>query len=120
MFPLAYLAAALLPVAFAAPGDLHGTLAKLNAASATFQSAEAKVHRESYNALIKDVDDRQDGSLYVIRKNGKSQMGIKTEGKAARTVEYKDGIVRDYIPGTNCYNTVNKPGKRKMKGTRVS
>ena len=113
MHPSTYLAAALLTTtfaSFAAPGDLQATLTRLDAASATFQSAEAKVHRESYNALIKDIDDRQDGSLYVIRKNGKSQMGIKTEGKSARILEYKDGIVRDYIPGLNCYNTVNKPG----------
>jgi hypothetical protein len=111
-----FLAAALLTAAVAiphapAPGDLPSTLAKLDAASKTFTSAEAKVHRDSWNALIKDIDDRQDGTLYVIRnKDGKSQMGMKTEGQGARTVEYKNGIVRDYIPGTNCFNTVNKPG----------
>jgi len=109
MFPFTYLAAAILTV-LPPPNDLKSTLTRLDASSATFHNAEAKVHRESYNALIKDIDDRQDGSIYVIRKDGKSQVGIKTEGKNARTVEYKDGVVRDYTPGINCYNTVNKPG----------
>ena len=105
-----FVAAALLTPA-PPPGDLQSTLAKLDAASAHFTSAEAHVHRDSYNALIKDIDDRQDGTLYVIRhKDGKSEMGMKTEGQNARTIAYKDGVVRDYIPGSNCFNTVNKPG----------
>ncbi len=106
--PVLLLAAA---SASAAPaGDLQATLAKLDAASAHFTSAEASVTREAYTALIKDTDT-QKGSLYVIRsKDGKSQIGLRTDGQGARIVEYKDGIVRDYNPATNCYNTINKPG----------
>lgn len=91
---------------------LKPTLEKLDAASARFTSAEARVHRDSYNALIKDIDDRQDGNMYLIReKAGATQMGLKTEGRTARIVEYKNGTLRDYIPGpADCYNTVNKSG----------
>ncbi len=92
-------------------GNLQETLAKLDAASARFTSAEAKVHRESYLAILKSVDSTQDGSLYVMRgKDGKTQVGLRTEGQGARTVEYRNGVVRDYNPVANCYDTVNKPG----------
>ena len=69
------------------------------------------MHRESYNSVIRDVDDKQDGSIYFIRdKNGSTQMGLATEGKNARTVEYKNGTVRDYNPGIKCFDTVTRPG----------
>ncbi len=91
--------------------DLQATLAKLDAASARFTSAEARVHREAYNSVVRDVDDKQDGSIYFVRdQGGNTQMGLKTEGKGARTVEYKNGTVRDYNPGINCYDTVTRPG----------
>ncbi len=92
-------------------GDLTGTLARLDASSARFTSAEARVHRESYNSVVREVDDTSDGSIYFIReKGGSTQMGLKTEGKNARTVEYKNGTVRDYNPGIKCYDTVTRPG----------
>ena len=98
-------------LALAPAPDLQATLAHLDAASAKFNSAEARVHRESYSALLRSVDTMQDGSLYVIRsKDGKSQMGIRTEGASARIVEYKNGVLKDFIPASKCYNTVSKPG----------
>ena len=93
-----------------AQGDLQATLAKLDASSAKFSSAEARVHREAYNALIKEVDDKSDGMIYFLRSNGSTQMGLKTTGQNARTVEYKNGTVRDYNPGINCFDTVTRPG----------
>ena len=94
-----------------AQGDLQATLAKLDASSAKFTSAEARVHREAYNALIKDVDDKSDGMIYFLRdKNGSTQMGLKTTGQNARTIEYKSGTVRDFNPGINCFDTVTRPG----------
>ena len=110
MFRIVPLAAALLLTTAPAPPDLQATLSKLDAASARFTNAEAHVRREAYNALIKDTDT-QEGTLYVIRtKDGKSQMGMRTEGAGARTIEYKNGVIRDFIPSAKCYNTVSKPG----------
>jgi len=84
------------------------TLEKLDAASARFVSAEAKVHRDAYNAFIKD-SEASDGSMYFIRqKDGKTEVGIVQTGKTARTVAIKDGVIRDYNPGTKCYDTVTK------------
>jgi outer membrane lipoprotein-sorting protein len=103
----------LLPTGPTAPqaNDVQAMKAKLNSASARFTSAEAKVHRENLNYLIKEVDLKQDGSLYIIRaKDGQSQFGLRTVGEDARTVEYKDGIIRVYNAKLNCYNTVQKTG----------
>ena len=103
----------LLSILFAlAPApDLTQTLAQLDASSARFNSAEAKVHRESYSALLRSVDSTQDGSLYVLHgKDGKTQMGLRTEGDNARIVEYKNGTLKDFIPASKCYNTVVKQG----------
>ncbi len=109
---LLLLALAGLPQAQTPSPQLKATLDKLDASSARFTSAEARVHRDSYNALIKEIDDRQDGTLYLTRdKSGATQFGLKTEGKNARVVEYKNGTLKDYIPGTaNCYNTVQQKG----------
>ncbi len=86
------------------------TLEKLDAASARFTSAEAKVQREAYTAFIKETVTTQ-GSTYFIRdKGGKTQMGLATTGPGARTIEYKDGTVRDYNPAAGCYDSVTKPG----------
>ncbi len=91
--------------------QLKATLDKLDAASARFTSAQADVHKVFYNALIKDEEDKQDGTIYFIRdKAGATQMGLKTTGPGARTVEYKAGTVRVYNPGLNCFDTVTKPG----------
>lgn len=106
--PLA--AALLLPAAHPPAPDLAATLARLDAASARFQGAEAHVRREAYTSLIKDTATTE-GSLYVLRtRDGKTQVGIRTTGEGARTIEYKNGVIRDYIAASNCYNTVNKPG----------
>ncbi len=90
--------------------DLTSTLNRLNAASARFTSAEAHVHRDSYNAFIKEIDDRQDGTTYFLRTKDGTQMGLKTTGEKARTVEYKSGVLRDYNPKDNCFDTVTRPG----------
>ena len=39
-----------------------------------------------------------------------TQMGLKTTGPGARTVEYKSGTVRVFNPATDCYDTVTRPG----------
>jgi outer membrane lipoprotein-sorting protein len=98
------------PIAIAQQPDLTQTLAKLDAASAKFTNAQADVHNVSWNYLIKDVDDDQHGIVYFIREKSGSQMGMKTEGKEARTVEYKNNVARIYNPSLKCFDTVRKAG----------
>ena len=87
-------------------GNLQATLAKLDAASAKFQSAEASVHRDAYAAFIKETEG-SDGITYIKRTpEGKTELGMKTTGNQARTILYKDGVVRVYNPKDNCTDTV--------------
>jgi hypothetical protein len=115
MFRISYsaaLAASLLGASHTpAPTNLSATLTKLDAASAHFTSAAANVHRENYVAILHDVDEKTDGSVYVVRsQDGKSQFGLKIQGEHARVVDYKNGVVRDYNPAINCFNTVAAKG----------
>ncbi len=101
------IAAALLFASAAAaqqPGNLQATLHALDESSAHFNSAQASFHKDLYTALVKD-HDLQEGITYAVRKGGASEVGIKITGQGARTVEYKNGIGRDYNPGTNCFNS---------------
>ena len=91
--------------------QLKMTLEKLDEASAHFTSAQASFHKVFYTAILKQETDEQDGSIYFIReKAGATQVGLATTGKDARTVEVKNGTIRVYNPGTNCYDSVSKPG----------
>ncbi len=90
--------------------QLKSTLEKLDAASARFTSAQANFHKVFYNALIKADEDTQTGEIYFLRANNATQMGLKTTGPGARTVEYKSGTVRVFNPATDCYDTVTRPG----------
>ena len=94
---------------------LQQTLAKLDQASEHFNFASANFHKDLYNALVKDHTP-QDGQVYFLRTHnggrGSVQMGARITGVGARTVEYKDGVVKDFNPGINCYDTVQTNGNQ--------
>lgn len=94
---------------------LQSTLEKLNQASTRFHYASADFHKDLYNALVKDHTP-QDGHVYFLRARQDSQkgvqMGARIDGAGARTVEYKDGVLKDYNPGINCYDTVAANGNQ--------
>ena len=107
------LAAACL-VAQAQAGNAHlaETLKRMDATSATFKSAQADFHKVLVNALIKD-ETLQDGMIYVEGKGHATQMGLKITGEGARTLDYKNGVLRVFNPGIRCFNTVpaGNPGQ---------
>ncbi len=112
------IACILLPLCVAAataqqPGSPDATLKALDASSARFVSAQATFKKDLFTKLVND-HDLQDGITFAIRKNGASEVGIKINGKGARTVEYKDGTARDYNPALKCYDTYSAT---KSKGT---
>jgi outer membrane lipoprotein-sorting protein len=98
-----------------ASARLKSTLDKLNQASVRFHYASASFHKDLYNALVKD-HTLQDGHIYFLRtqKGGSKrvQMGARIEGVGARTVEYKDGVVKDFNPGINCFDAVSASGNQ--------
>jgi outer membrane lipoprotein-sorting protein len=95
------LAMLLAPVgALAQGGQLSDTVKKLDAASAKFRSAEADFKKDFYERVVKDTTT-QTGSIYFLRDGSKTQMGAKIKPPEEQVVEFKDGVVRLYKPGTN-------------------
>ena len=81
-------------------GQLSDTVKKLDAASAKFRSAEADFKKDFYERVVKDTTT-QTGSIYFLREGSKTQMGAKIKPPEEQVVEFKDGMVRLYKPGTN-------------------
>ncbi len=92
----------LAPVAASAEGGakLTETIKKLDAASAKFQSAQADFKKDFYERVVKDTTT-QTGTIYFARKGATTQMGAKIVTPAPKVVEFKDGTLKLYDPGTN-------------------
>jgi outer membrane lipoprotein-sorting protein len=82
------------------PARLAETLRKLDASSAKFQSATADVHKDLYERVVRETTT-QIGTIYFIRKGAATQMGVTINPPAAKIVEFKDGKLRLYDPGSN-------------------
>ncbi len=105
----AVLLSPLLPAQQPSP-QLAATLAKLDQASARFTSVQADFHKVSYNHFLKSEDNQQDGRIYFTREHNATQMGLLTTGPQGRTVEFKNGTLRLFNPGLNCFDPVTRPG----------
>jgi outer membrane lipoprotein-sorting protein len=82
------------------PARLAETLHKLDVTSAKFQSATADVHKDLYERVVRETTT-QVGTIYFIRKGATTQMGATIKPPAAKIVEFKDGKLRLYDPGSN-------------------
>ena len=97
-----------------AAGDsarLDQVLQQMDKASAGFQSAQADLKKEVFTKVVNDTQE-QKGQVYFLRKAGQTQMGMKL---TEQVVEYKDGVVRVYNPGTNHVDTVSASGANKNR-----
>jgi outer membrane lipoprotein-sorting protein len=90
-----------------ASSRLDTVLQQMNAAAAKFQSAQADLRQELYTKVVDDTEE-QKGIVYFLRKNGTTQMGIKMP---AQIVEFKDGTLRLFNPGTNHIDAYSASGK---------
>ena len=85
-------------------GQLSETVKRLDAASAKFRSAEADLKKDFYERVVKDTTT-QTGRTYFLRTGSSTQFGAKINPPDEQVVEYKDGLVRLYRPGTNTLTT---------------
>ncbi len=85
--------------------SVPAVLARLDTASASFKSAQANFHKVLLNALIKETTT-QDGSIYIDGKGPQTQVGLKITGEGARTLDYRNGLMRVFNPAISCYNSV--------------
>jgi outer membrane lipoprotein-sorting protein len=96
------------------PSQLDTVLRQMDAASATFKSAQANLRKEVYTAVIHDTEE-QTGLIYFVRKGGSTQMGMKMTSQPQQVVEYKDSKVRVYNPGTNHVDEVSATESNKAR-----
>ena len=82
------------------PGNLDLVLHQLDEGAARFRSAEADLRWDFYERVVRQTTT-QTGSIFFKRENGKTIMGAKLLPPSARFLEYREGFLRIFDPGTN-------------------
>jgi len=98
----------------AKPNRLDAVLKQMDEASAKFQSAEADFSKVLYEKIVND-NTTQKGTIYFKRAGSATQMGATVDPPAAQTVEYKDGKLRLFNPGTNQIQEVSAAGSNQAR-----
>jgi outer membrane lipoprotein-sorting protein len=96
----------------ARPGRLKAVLAQMDAGSAKFRSAEAKIDKQQFEKIVNDTTT-ESGTTYFLRSGNSIQMGAKFEN--GQTMEYKNGVGRLYSVGTNHIDTISASGANKAR-----
>ena len=98
-------------------GRLEAVLSQMNAASAKFTSAQADLRQELFTKIVQDTQT-QTGQIYVLRKSGNTQMGMKMFPADAKpgaqpiqVVEFKDGKLRMLNTSTRQIEQFTTSGK---------
>ena len=87
-------------LAQATGGDVQAVLRQMDAASAKFKSTEADFKWDLYERVVRETTT-QVGRIYFERVGTGTEMGAVIQPPQAKTIEYKDGLVRIFDPGAN-------------------
>jgi len=82
------------------PGHLDEVLRQMDAASLKFQSAEATFRWDLYERVVKQTTT-QTGTIYFKKQGTTTVMGARIEQPSLKIIEFRNGILRLYDPGTN-------------------
>src|SRR5882724_8251898 len=82
------------------PGHLDEVLRQMDAASLKFQAAEANFRWDLYERVVKQTTT-QTGTIYFKKQGTITVMGAKIEQPAIKLIEFRNGLLRLYEPGTN-------------------
>jgi outer membrane lipoprotein-sorting protein len=96
------------------PDRLKTILSQMDAASATFRSAEASIKKEQFQKMISDTAT-ESGSIYFLRSGNSTQIGAKFDPPDEQTLEYKNGVLRLYAPGTNHITEYSSSGPNQAR-----
>jgi outer membrane lipoprotein-sorting protein len=88
------------------PGHLDEVLRQMDAASLKFQSAEANFQWDLYERVVKQTTT-QTGTIYFKKQGSGTVMGAKVTSPSTKIIEFHNGILRLYDPGTNHLTTVD-------------
>jgi outer membrane lipoprotein-sorting protein len=88
------------------PGHLDEILRQMDTASLKFQSAEADIRRDNYERVVKETTT-QTGTIYFKKQSGSTVMGVRLVTPSIKLIEFRNGIVRLYDPGTDHLTVIN-------------
>jgi outer membrane lipoprotein-sorting protein len=95
------------------PGHLDEILRQMDAASLKFQSAEADIRRDTYERVVKETTT-QTGTIYFKKQGGSTVMATRLITPSLKIVDFRNGVVRVYDPGTD-HLTVFNASKNKAQ-----
>jgi outer membrane lipoprotein-sorting protein len=88
------------------PGHLDAVLRQMDAASLKFQSAEADFRWDLYERVVKQTTT-QTGTIYFKKQGTTTVMGAKIVSPSIKIIEFRNGIVRLFDPGTDHLTTID-------------
>jgi outer membrane lipoprotein-sorting protein len=88
------------------PAHLDEVLRQMDEASQKFQSAEADIRRDNYERVVKETTT-QTGTIYFKKQAGSTVMGTRLVTPSVKIVDFHNGVVRVFDPGTNHLTTIN-------------
>jgi len=83
-----------------AASNLNAMLHEMDQASAKFKSAEADFRWDIYERVVKETTT-QKGTIYFLKKGSTLQMGAKINPPSAKVIEYKNGKLQLFDPGSD-------------------
>jgi outer membrane lipoprotein-sorting protein len=93
------------------PGHLDEVLRQMDAASLKFQSAEANFKWDLYERVVKETT-HQTGSIFFKKQGASTVMGSKIVTPTAKLLEYRNGTLRLFDPGSNHLTTFTSRGNQ--------
>lgn len=84
----------------AKPADLPAVLHQMDQASIKFKSAEADFRWDIYERVVKETTT-QNGTIYFLKNGSNLQMGLVIKPPSAKLVEYKNGGLELFDPGSD-------------------
>jgi outer membrane lipoprotein-sorting protein len=93
------------------PGHLDEVLRQMDAASLRFESAEANFRWDLYERVVKETTT-QTGTIYFKKQGGSTIMGAKIVSPTTKFLEYRDGRLRLFDPGTDHLTIVTSKGNQ--------
>lgn len=88
------------------PGHLDQVLREMDAASLKFQSAEADFRWDLYERVVKETTT-QTGAIYFKKQGTTTVMGAKIVSPSIKIIEFRNGVVRLFDPGTDHLTVVD-------------
>src|ERR1700742_2045212 len=90
-------------------GHLDEVLRQMDAASLKFQSAEATFQWDLYEKFVQQTTT-QKGTIYFKKEAGKTVMGARVASPTTKILEYRNGILTLFDPGTDHETLITPKG----------